>query len=98
MGHGAGSGAGRSIAKRGGGIAGRYRVCPCIAVTSLQLALAYPDPSGGVAVSLLRFGTVFAWTQIPIALAEGFLTAAAVRFFERQPTASGFRNGWEAAR
>lgn len=44
-------------------------------VTSLQLALAYPDPVGGVLASFLKFGTVFAITQVPLAISEGILTA-----------------------
>jgi cobalt/nickel transport system permease protein len=43
-------------------------------VTSLQLALAYPDPAGGVAASFLKFGAIFAITQIPLAISEGILT------------------------
>jgi cobalt/nickel transport system permease protein len=43
-------------------------------VTALQLALAYPDPAGGVAASLLKFGAIFAVTQIPLAVSEGVLT------------------------
>jgi cobalt/nickel transport system permease protein len=43
-------------------------------VTSLQLALAYPDPVGGVMASLLKFGAIFAVTQIPLAISEGILT------------------------
>jgi cobalt/nickel transport system permease protein len=44
-------------------------------VTALQLALAYPDPVGGVAASFARFAAIFAVTQIPLALSEGLLTA-----------------------
>ena len=43
-------------------------------VTSLQLALAYPDPVGGVLASFLKFGAIFAVTQIPLAISEGLLT------------------------
>lgn len=43
-------------------------------VTSLQLALAFPDPVGGVTASLVKFLSVFLLTQIPIAAAEGILT------------------------
>jgi cobalt/nickel transport system permease protein len=43
-------------------------------VTSLQLALAYPDPVGGIAASFVKFGTIFAITQIPLAISEGILT------------------------
>jgi cobalt/nickel transport system permease protein len=43
-------------------------------VTSVQLALAYPDPVGGFAVSFVKFGTIFAITLIPLAISEGILT------------------------
>ncbi len=43
-------------------------------VTSAQLALAYPDPLGGMAASFLKFGAIFAVTQIPLAISEGLLT------------------------
>jgi cobalt/nickel transport system permease protein len=43
-------------------------------VTSLQLALAYPDPVGGVLASFLKFAGIFAVTQIPLAISEGLLT------------------------
>jgi cobalt/nickel transport system permease protein len=43
-------------------------------VTSVQLALAYPDPTGGFIASLIKFGTIFAITQIPLAISEGILT------------------------
>lgn len=42
--------------------------------TSIQLALAYPDPAGGFMASLLKFGAIFAVTQIPLAISEGILT------------------------
>jgi len=42
--------------------------------TSLQLAFAFPDPAGGFAASFAKFATVFAVTQIPLAISEGFLT------------------------
>jgi cobalt/nickel transport system permease protein len=40
--------------------------------TSIQLALAYPVPDFGTAFT--AFATVFAVTQIPLAIAEGLLT------------------------
>jgi cobalt/nickel transport system permease protein len=43
-------------------------------VTSIQLALAYPDPVGGFVASFAKFGTIFAVTQIPLAISEGILT------------------------
>ncbi|WP_423363453.1 energy-coupling factor ABC transporter permease [Mycoplasma sp. P36-A1] len=42
--------------------------------TALQLGLAFPDPSGGVIASLIKFLSVFAITQIPLALVESILT------------------------
>ncbi|RBP68430.1 cobalt/nickel transport system permease protein [Alkalibaculum bacchi] len=44
-------------------------------VTSLQLGVAFPDPVGGIAVSIFKFLSIFALTQIPIAAAEGIITA-----------------------
>ncbi|WP_231833789.1 energy-coupling factor ABC transporter permease [Thermosynechococcus vestitus] len=66
----------------------RLRVKPAIALfaasfisnvgtytlTSLQLALAFPDSVGGLATSFAKFGTLFAVTQIPLAISEGLLT------------------------
>lgn len=43
-------------------------------MTSIQLALAYPDPVGGFIASFLKFAGVFAVTQIPLAISEGILT------------------------
>lgn len=48
------------------------------AVTSLQLALAFPDPAGGVAAALVKFLGIFALTQAPLAVVEGLLTVVAV--------------------
>jgi len=42
--------------------------------TSIQLALAFPSEIGGFAASLIKFLSVFAITQIPIAISEGILT------------------------
>ncbi len=44
------------------------------AVTSLQLALAFPATSGGVLAAFAKFAGIFALTQVPLALSEGFLT------------------------
>jgi cobalt/nickel transport system permease protein len=43
-------------------------------VTSAQLALAYPDPVGGVLASFWKFAGIFAITQVPLAVVEGILT------------------------
>lgn len=51
-------------------------------VTSLQLALAYPSESGGIAASALKFLGVFAPTQLPLAIMEGILTVLMVMALE----------------
>lgn len=47
-------------------------------VTSAQLALAYPDAVSGFMGSFVKFGTIFAVTQIPLAISEGILTVLVV--------------------
>ena len=42
--------------------------------TSVQLALAFPDQTGGFMASLGKFMSIFALTQIPLAISEGLLT------------------------
>lgn len=42
--------------------------------TSAQLAWAFPDPAGGFAMSFAKFASIFALTQIPLAISEGLLT------------------------
>jgi cobalt/nickel transport system permease protein len=42
-------------------------------VTSFELALAFPDPTSGIAGSFVKFAGIFAVTQLPLAIAEGFL-------------------------
>jgi cobalt/nickel transport system permease protein len=53
------------------------------AVTSLQLALAYPDPASGFAGSFLKFAAVFVVTQLPLAVSEGLLTVLVVRLLAK---------------
>jgi cobalt/nickel transport system permease protein len=48
-------------------------------VSAVQLALAFPDPAGGFAGSLMKFMAIFSVTQVPLALAEGFLTVLILR-------------------
>ncbi len=48
-------------------------------VTSLQLALAHPDPEGGIVGAFVKYATIFSLTQIPIAVIEGLITVAVVR-------------------
>jgi cobalt/nickel transport system permease protein len=47
-------------------------------VTSAQLAVAFPDPAGGIAGSFAKFGSIFAFTQAPLAIIEGLLTVVVV--------------------
>ncbi|NHA67302.1 energy-coupling factor ABC transporter permease [Phycicoccus flavus] len=47
--------------------------------TSLQLALAFPDPTSGLLGALLRFLGIFAVTQVPLAVVEGILGVLLVR-------------------
>ena len=42
--------------------------------TSVQLAWAFPDPAGGFVASFAKFASIFAVTQIPLAISEGLLT------------------------
>lgn len=42
--------------------------------TSIQLALAFPDPVGGFVAALVKFAGIFAVTQVPLAVSEGLLT------------------------
>lgn len=51
--------------------------------TSIQLALAFPDPVGGFVASLAKFGGIFAVTQIPLAISEGLLTVLVVNTLAR---------------
>ncbi len=46
--------------------------------TSVQLALAYPDPTSGIVGAVAKFGGIFAVTQIPLAIAEGILTVVVI--------------------
>lgn len=42
--------------------------------TSFQLGLAYPSAIGGTAASVAKFMSIFAITQLPLAISEGLLT------------------------
>ncbi len=43
-------------------------------VTATQIAMAHPDPASGFAASLAKFMSIFAITQISLAIAEGLLS------------------------
>lgn len=73
-------------------------------MTSLELALAYPAETGGVASSFILFMGIFAITQVPVAIVEGVVLALVFKyivalkpeilirlkvFSERQITAAG---------
>jgi len=49
-------------------------------VTSIQLALAFPATLGGVFASFERFAAVFAFTQVPLAIVEGVVTALMFKY------------------
>ncbi|WP_111645235.1 energy-coupling factor ABC transporter permease [Paranoxybacillus vitaminiphilus] len=49
-------------------------------VTSFQLALAFPDATGGIIASFFKFAGIFAVTQIPLAITEGLLTVVVWNF------------------
>ncbi|RKD35245.1 energy-coupling factor ABC transporter permease [Lacrimispora algidixylanolytica] len=51
-------------------------------VTSIQLAFAYPSEVGGVGASAIKFLSVFAPTQLPLAIIEGILTAVIIMALE----------------
>jgi len=59
------------------------------ACTSLQLALAHPDPAGGVTAAFIKFAAVFSVTQVPIAIVEAVFTVMVLRAIAR---ASGPRS------
>jgi cobalt/nickel transport system permease protein len=52
-------------------------------MTSVQLALAFPDASSGFTGALLKFGGIFAVTQLPLAVTEGLITVVVVRVIEQ---------------
>lgn len=48
------------------------------ATTAVQLALAYPDAQSGFLGAALKFGGIYAVTQVPLAIAEGLLTVVVI--------------------
>jgi cobalt/nickel transport system permease protein len=49
-------------------------------ITSFELALAYPAQTGGVVTSFAAFFTIFAITQIPLAIVEGCVLALVFKY------------------
>jgi cobalt/nickel transport system permease protein len=52
-------------------------------VTSLQLAFAFPSNDGGILASFFKFASIFALTQLPLAIVEGLLTVVIFNFIEK---------------
>lgn len=66
-------------------------------VTAMQLAVAYPAASGGVAASAVKFLGVFAPTQLPLAILEGMLTVIIVITLESYAKPELKKLGFEEA-
>lgn len=65
------------------------------AITSMQLALAFPDPTGGIFTSIVKFLGVFFITQIPIAIAEGLLTTVVYNLISQNEEGGAFENEYQ---
>jgi cobalt/nickel transport system permease protein len=52
-------------------------------ITSIQLSAAFPSKNGGVFISFIKFVSIFAITQIPLAIIEGILTVIIFEFIEK---------------
>ncbi len=52
-------------------------------VTSVQLAVAFPDGGAGIMGSLVKFLSIFALTQIPLAICEGLVTVVIYNILEK---------------
>ncbi|PKL58591.1 MAG: cobalamin biosynthesis protein CbiM, partial [Methanomicrobiales archaeon HGW-Methanomicrobiales-4] len=49
-------------------------------ITSLEIALAYPAESGGFVTSFIAFLSIFAITQLPLAVMEGCVIALVFKY------------------
>lgn len=52
-------------------------------ITSLQLALAFPSEVGGIVASFNKFASIFALTQVPLAISEGLLTVMVMNMIRK---------------
>lgn len=52
-------------------------------VTSYQLAISFPEAHGGWWASFVKFGTLFAVTQLPLSVIEGLMTLFVYRFVQK---------------
>lgn len=68
-------------------------------VTSIQLSICYPSEIGGIGASFIKFASVFAVTQFPLAISEGLLTVVIFRglskYFKEEISIIGFLNSKE---
>ena len=48
-----------------------------------QSDLLDPDPVGGIVASFVKFGGIFAFTQIPLAISEGLLTVLVINLIRQ---------------
>jgi cobalt/nickel transport system permease protein len=77
------------VRRLGGGLAVAVFLAAALAdlatycTTAVQLALAHPDVESGVLGALVEFGSIFAVTQVPLAISEGLLTVLVVRLLAR---------------
>lgn len=51
--------------------------------TAAQLAWAFPDPASGFAGAFIKFGGIFALTQVPLAISEGLLSVMVINAMRR---------------
>jgi cobalt/nickel transport system permease protein len=51
-------------------------------MTALQLSIAYPSEVGGIQSSFIKFFSIFAVTQVPLAVIEGILTVLVIMTLE----------------
>lgn len=68
------------------------------ATTSLQLALAFPDPASGFVGAFAKFAGLFAVTQVPLAITEGILAVLLFRALGRIATRELSQLGFTRAR
>jgi len=52
-------------------------------VTATQLSAAFPQADGGMYAAMLKFMSIFALTQIPLAISEGILTVLIFNFLKK---------------
>ena len=62
-------------------------------VTAVQLAVAFPDAQSGVLGAAVKFGSIFAITQVPLAISEGLLTVLIMRLIVQVSPAELVRLG-----